>query len=635
MDVLNTPSDNGNETPTNDTNVLPTKDTKNDGCLRIKLALSPICQDRFTEAEKLAYGIFEDPDGRYVPLPFYTEHGIKHCQAVEAFLNEILSRGNDPNKDFIPNPEEAMYLLAGAWVHDIGMMYGIFTGEQASDLANNPDYCAKLRNEHEVRTAKHLWHEWRIECHWTTEEKAFLANICHYHRKKNRIEDLAPKITGGQITNEPVRLEIIAALLRIADACHVDRSRVPSNLRSMYDSLGMPPEEVCYWGQPELISKVHFNHTKGKIVIKSLIPNPIDFKRGKFDFEEIIELVRKDIEEELKSVQTVLLPHTNTALKEVTKEVNKLPGLDAKAPQWCLSVWPDFLKKSCSATEAAASLARMLLFEQEKTQNFGDPFRNRISGMIGEVIRWRPYDIVIFKLQNEVNEILSQEQPGSPVKERLKVYLEEFLDNIYTKCNKMTEKAIPLINPNDVLFLYGYSVNIVKFLEAIRKKHSLTVYAVDCRSSYADLQLAPHEDEQMIKFLRENGFEDRYIKMIELSQILDDLERTDTPRKIILGTHSVLRMVNGDHYLLCKKGTKGLCLIGKDSGAEIMAFAETNKCINIKTDEDVRSVVDNGFSFSQVNGSVGVASGQKVSGIRMDVIPKSLIDCLVTEEDIY
>ena len=48
---------------------------------------------------KLSYGIFKDPDGRYVPLPFYTVHGIEHCQAVEGFLNEILSGGSDPNRN--------------------------------------------------------------------------------------------------------------------------------------------------------------------------------------------------------------------------------------------------------------------------------------------------------------------------------------------------------------------------------------------------------------------------------------------------------------------------------------------------------------------------------------------------------
>jgi len=635
MAAPSTPSGDGNRTPTNGTNEPTQGGNHGDGYLREILALSPVCQDRFTEAQKLANGIFNDPEGRYVPLPFFTAHGIGHCRAVEAILDEILSSGAVPSKDFIPNPEEAMFLLAGAWLHDIGMMYGIYPGEQASDLANNPEYYATLRSEHEVRTARHLLHEWRIECQWSDEEKAILANICHFHRKRHSIKDFAPKVIEGKITGAPIRGTVIAALLRIADACHVDRSRVPGNLRALYDSLGMPPEQVCFWGQPELVSKIRFHHGDGKIVIESLVPDPIDFKRGKFDFEDIIELVRKDIEEELESVQTVLLPYTNTAFKEVEKEVSVLPALNVEAPRRCLGVWPYFLKKSYSATEGAASLAQMLLFEIAETHNFGDPWRARISGIIQEVIQWRPYDVVVFKLRGEINKILSQEQSASPVQERLKVYLSEFLENICDHCNLITKRAKPLVKSEDVLFLYGYSINIVKFLQAIKRTHSGVVYVVDCRSSNARLQFDPHEDEQITAFLRENGFEDHSIKLNELSQILDDLGRTNTPRKIILGTHTVLKLENGDLYLLCKEGSKGLCLIGRDGGTKIMAFAETNKFFHVKEKKDVESAAVQGFSYHQENGTVGIATGQQSLGIKMDIIPKSLIDCLITEEKIY
>jgi translation initiation factor 2B subunit (eIF-2B alpha/beta/delta family) len=277
----------------------------------------------------------------------------------------------------------------------------------------------------------------------------------------------------------------------------------------------------------------------------------------------------------------------------------------------------------------------MLLFEIAETHNFADPWRVRIRGIIQEVIRWRPYDVVVFKLQKEINEILSQKQPGSPVQERLKLYLRDFLKNICTKCNNMTEKAISIVKPEDVLFLYGYSINIVKFLEVIKRSHSGAVYVVDCRSLEANLQFDPHENEQIIAFLEENGFKVHSIRLTELSQILDDLGRTKTPRKIMLGTHSVLRQNDGNHYLLCKRGSKGLCLIGRDGSVEIMAFAETNKFIDIENNKDVESVAVHGFSYHQENGNIGVASRLESSGIRMDVIPKSLIDYLITEENIY
>ena len=604
------------------------------GYLRKILESSQICKQRFDEAEKLAYGIFEDKQGRYFPLPYYNEYGIKHCQEVETFLDEILSHVTDPNKDFIPNPEEAMYLLSGAWTHDIGMMFRIFTEEQCKDIPKDPDICAKLRNEHEKRTSQHLWNVWNIECNWTDEEKAYLANICHYHRMKNRFEEFSLTEINGTITKEKVRIKVIAALLRIANACHIDRSMITGNLENLYDSLKMQPEDVCYHKRSNLISSVEFFHSHQQIVINSLVPEPVNFDRGEFDFKEIIELVRKEIEEVLKEVQTVILPYTNTAFREVLKKVNELKGLNDQAPQRCLGIWPYFLKKPFSATEGASSLAKMLLFELKVTQNYGDSFQRRIRGMIKEVIQWRPYDVSNFKIQQEVDSILSTEDHASPYNIRLKAYLNDFLINICKNCNKMTNRIIKYISPDDILFVYGYSINIKKFLEAIKNNYSGIIYIVDSHPSDTYLQFEPHEDEQISNLLNNLNFNYKYIKLNEVSLILQDLKRTNKKSKILLGTHSVLFFEN-DYHLLCKKGCKILSLAGKDGGAEVFAFAETNKFTNIEENTDIHSVSDYGFSYNQDNGNIEIANHLQNSGIKMDLISKSYIDYLITEERIY
>ena len=64
-------------------------------------------------------------------------------------------------------------------------------------------------------------------------------------------------------------------------------------------------------------------------------------------------------------------------------------------------------------------------------------------------------------------------------------------------------------------------------------------------------------------------------------------------------------------------------------------IAETNKFTDIKKKEDIDSVAVQGFSYRQENGSMGFASGRERLGIWMDVIPKSLIDYLITEKGIY
>ena len=84
------------------------------------------CGWLFDQAEKLCRGLFDLKDGR-IMIPFFTDHGPSHCDRVERILNQIIFPHDFDPEDpciFLPSPEEALYLLSAAWVHDIGMIYG-------------------------------------------------------------------------------------------------------------------------------------------------------------------------------------------------------------------------------------------------------------------------------------------------------------------------------------------------------------------------------------------------------------------------------------------------------------------------------------------------------------------------------
>ena len=101
------------------------------------MALDPMCAQRVDEALRLARGLFEEGHG-FVPLPYFTPHKESHAEAVEKILDQIIWGGGQlGDRDFVPTPEEAMYLVSAAWLHDIGMMYGIFPGERPADLVGD------------------------------------------------------------------------------------------------------------------------------------------------------------------------------------------------------------------------------------------------------------------------------------------------------------------------------------------------------------------------------------------------------------------------------------------------------------------------------------------------------------------
>ena len=49
---------------------------------------------------------------------FYTPHGIEHCQSVEDNMHKLIPGESYDNL----TERERFYLLASAWVHDLGMM---------------------------------------------------------------------------------------------------------------------------------------------------------------------------------------------------------------------------------------------------------------------------------------------------------------------------------------------------------------------------------------------------------------------------------------------------------------------------------------------------------------------------------
>lgn len=173
-------------------------------------------KERFGEAEQLARSIMSE-EGHHIPLPHFTKHDLSHCEAVERNLDQMIwGGGRLGQRDFDPTPEEALYLLSAAFLHDLGMWYGILDGE---DINAPPDYerAETLRNEHEERTVTFIHEKWQMNCGWNDNQKARLSGVCAFHRRRHTISDFDPVSEIGD-QQEPIRLVVLAALLRMVSA---------------------------------------------------------------------------------------------------------------------------------------------------------------------------------------------------------------------------------------------------------------------------------------------------------------------------------------------------------------------------------------------------------------------------------
>lgn len=604
----------------------------NSSKLRATINKDKTCAKLFGEAEAIAKSIFEGE--KYVPLRFYTEHGEEHCKAVESFLNQIIWKNGKArlNKkyDFIPSPEEAMYLLSAVWLHDLGMWYGILDNEPPEHLKDAPRVI-KLREIHEVRTSRYIHEKWaRPDCSWHPIEKKWLANVCAYHRGHipmgsfQPVKDRGRRIKGGQI-----RLGVLAALIRLADACHVDKRRAPQRVMGLYISLGMPEEARMHWERADLIQEVKFDKGNRSIELTGYYPREIPSGLGEFDIREVGEMICANVRRELLSVQQTLSPFSNTDFREVKHIPHKLPSEDYQQKQQCLHLWPYFLSKPFSATEAAVALAQMLLLSAEQAEESGDlgeGWRKDIRQIIEKTKTLREQDFMIRNLCIDVEKLLS----GIPEKTRsatkLKKYLKRFMKSIEDNCRRLVSHALKEISPYDVLVLSGHSVNIERLLRNVDESHSL--YIVNCYKPLDGHRMFD-ENKKIVELVKGLGFPKyKFLQLESLVAALREL-KGKRPCKVFLGTNG--RLKNGD--FLCKVGSDIIAATAKRFGAEVIVLCESTKFLVNSIKDDEIAGHEKLFSSEDEKKHPELVDVPYVAP-KVDRVPKGLVDMIITEEGV-
>ena len=601
--------------------------------LRALVNQNKTCAKLFREAESLAISIFKGE--KHFPLPFYTEHGKRHCQAVERFLDQIIWKNGDgvldEKQDFIPSPEEAMYLLSAIWLHDIGMWYGILDNEQPEYLKDAAKVI-KLREIHEVRTSRYIQDKWtEPDCSWWPEEKDWLSNICVYHRGHYDMNGFQPvKESGRRIPDRKIRLGVLAALLRLADACHVDKRRAPQRVMGLYISLGMPEEARVHWERADLIKDVRFEHDDRMVVLKGHYPRTFYFGLGEFDVQEVGEMICDNVRRELRSVQQTLSLFSNTDIRDVRHITYRIQAKDYLQKRQCLHLWPYFLSRPFSATEAAAALAQMLLLSTEQAEDsgdLGDEWRKDMCQMMEKTKSLREHDFMIRNLCISVEKLLSILPENTKSASKLTKCLKRFMKSIEDNCRKLVGHSLKEIGPDDVLVVYGHSINIDQLLRDMGTRHLL--YIVDCYKALDDHQVLD-ENKKIAELVKGLGFSRyKFLQLASLAEVLGELKRKKVPCKMLLGTHG--RLKGGD--LLCKVGSHIIAATAKRFGVEVIAFCEKTKFLaNCIKDNEIAGP-EKIFSSEDEKMHPQLVNVPYVAP-KMDRVPKELVNAVITESGV-
>ena len=246
--------------------------------------------------------------------PWFVDHGFDHVRGVLSNLDGILLPRFQKNPSFL-NSRELFYLLCAALLHDIGMCYtnledkygerslkirknhGIYSAEMLLKTANVPIVLLRLPLDH--------------------DERKIIAEIIKYHqsdapltsehlkelraRGKKPLLDEPLRDTLGE-DYEPIRLKLLAALLRLADACDINYRRAKKEL---YDEKLRENKREVKRLKEDLVEMLYVAGVDEERV--SRIKEENNLEKIKNLSSEVLKEVEEESREKLKSVLNKLL----------------------------------------------------------------------------------------------------------------------------------------------------------------------------------------------------------------------------------------------------------------------------------------------------------------------------------------
>ncbi|MDA1053747.1 MAG: hypothetical protein O3C40_25140 [Planctomycetota bacterium] len=564
--------------------------------LRQRLAEDPQCQALFDEAMRLWTSLYEtDVDKFHLPKLF-AGHGHEHFLQVERFLDKLIFVEWADHKNFVPTPEEALLLLSAVWLHDIGLLHGIFPSDPLPDKVD----LQKLVATYHDRTAKYLRECWKEFCSWSSFQKNVLGEICLYHRPGRPVDDL-------QILTHDVHVRKLAALLRVADVCHLSANRMPVDLAQWVDPTFQNGEgaELEILANPQgWVHSVELDRATQSFVIFAQLPKPTDIPAPQeidlpandylpavtLNFRPFADYLCDGVQSVLNEVSRVLGECPNCAFKHVRLQFEMYGSLGT-AEEHVADMWPSLLAGTRCGGEAASMTAVILrsLILQEKE---GIP-KSGLLRVLNWAMRLHPWNALVQRfndgMQTRLASLTNDPAVGTATERDIVLkYLGQFLNDRVHACRTVAAKARPVLNDVDVVLIYGYSKTVMTLLARTQPKFEGKVLAVRVDAA-TNNRWVKYDDERVQEELERAGVRFEFVEGLTLETRLQWLKRARERVKVLLGTKAIL--ANGDAVALA--GNRTVAVLAKEADFPVIVLAEDDKShLNSGRDAAIRRAVE-------------------------------------------
>jgi len=582
------------------------------------------CAGRLDEARRLSDSLYAKLVGEeYSIVPSLADHNLAHLDRVQRNLDDIIF-GFQPSGAtyFEPCAAEAMYLLAAARLHDIGMLSGILDGEARGHSADWDAICGT----YERRTARFLKERWVDWCEWTYLQKQYLCQICISHRPGYRLTEV-PEIVQDDQTGRQVRLRDLAALFRLSEACHANESRASVELKQVLDPTWKPGDPARQWQMPKVVATVTFDAI-GKVIIPHCsIPDvehcgPVDL-----DFQPIVDLVAEHFQGILDGVSDFLGKYANTDFRKVSPNVQLIGKDMAVAGDYIPSAWPTLLATVSSASEVLGIVAVVLRAVVEKESALP---KSEIRRVLERATTLHPYNFLVRQLRLDVENFFQHASSSfagdGDARQQFVDMLGDRLEKRISAYSAVAQQARRRIGPRDTLVIYGYSRTVMQLLAGHLNGHQGLVIVVPCARNDPELRIQS-EDARVREDLSAAGLS---FCDVPLHRLPGFLRGAKAPIKFLVGSRGVF----DKKEVLSSVGNAAIAAVAKSLGAEVLVLADSEKQrADAIVLSDVRRVLDQEGQRIEAARSDSTSGQCRASYVTIDCLTPEMYDAIIGSEE--
>jgi len=415
-------------------------------------------------------------------LKWYTPHGESHYLAVENRIFELIpSESNDPSDEKPPymqlTESERFFLLTSAWIHDIGMIRGIFSNDE---LLNDD----QIREDHHIRSEKFIVNNYSS---LSIEEKeaVVFGLLARYHRRRCFIDECPEEITISGHGN--IRVKLLAAYLRLADALHIDQTRVPAYSYAITLAYNIPIHAKIHWLRGMFVIGVKIDISKKMIILSFKSPIELDSDENNDSItialertlETIYDVIIQDLTSELDTVKEVLVYAGITYFLVIKKQMVKVQFNDQLKNDINTVLNYYFLMDNPSSSAlyrmVLESIKGIITSSKQEGSEWTSLVNNFLKEINDRILKTRQCHTGLKRL---VEEIIKKKEESTRIG-----YFEEYINeresNLLEERRKIRESAILYFETEILLrekekdhtyniLLYGFSELVIKSLCGFR-----------------------------------------------------------------------------------------------------------------------------------------------------------------------